>query len=145
TRESIRHAASLLNPGGVILLSFEAQKPYISDRMATVLEEVLGSKPLTFRLPRSAYGWGGVLFVTGDQATVDRQLAADPHLQSLVQQWQQAEPITLTGTTKVISDDWPYVYLEKPTVPVLYFLLTGVLVVLFVRGMRKLEAPELIS
>src|SRR5204863_8402503 len=91
------------------------------------------------------YGWGGVLFVTGDQSTVDRQLAADPHLASLVRHWQQAEPITLTGTTKAISDDWPYVYLEKPAVPVLYFLLAGGLVVLCVRGLRKLEAPDILS
>ena len=49
TRESIRHAASLLDEGGVIVLSFEAQKPYISDRMSTLLEEVFGARPLTFR------------------------------------------------------------------------------------------------
>ena len=54
TRESITHARTLLNPGGVIVLSFEAQKPYILDRMRRVLKALtsrtfLHHQPVRFR------------------------------------------------------------------------------------------------
>lgn len=144
TRESIRHAASLLNDGGVVVLSFEAQKPYITDRMARVLGEEFGRPPLAFVMPVSGYGWGGAVFVAGDQATIDRQLAADPKLAGLVRKWQAENPVPTPGTARVTTDDWPYIYLERPMVPVLYYLLAGLLVVLFARGVKKLGAPHIL-
>ena len=40
TRESFEKAKSLLSPGGVMVISFEAQKPFIADRMATVMRDI---------------------------------------------------------------------------------------------------------
>lgn len=143
TVESLAHAKKLLKPGGVAVLSFEAQKPFVADRMATALEQVYGHKPVIFRVPANAYGWGGVLFVCGDSEDAVRQrIAAQPQLASLVAEWQEAEPIALPSTTKLATDDWPYIYLEKPTIPILYFLLAGVLGLLFVRGLRRLEVTD---
>lgn len=142
TRESLEHAKSLLNPGGVIVLSFWAEKDFITDRMATALTDVFRHKPLTFTLPTTAYGWGGMHFVTGDMATVDRQLAADPGLKELIREWQEASPIAFTGTTQVSTDDWPYLYLPGRRVPTLYLLLAGVLLLLFLRGIWRLGSAE---
>jgi SAM-dependent methyltransferase len=143
TIESLAHAKKLLNPGGMAVLSFEAAKPYVADRMGTALEQVFGHKPVAFRVPLNGYGWGGVVFVVGpDEATVRERIAAQPGLSALVAEWQAAHPIDLPGTTKLATDDWPYIYLEKPAVPVLYFLLAGVLGLLFLRGLRKLGAGE---
>jgi len=142
TRESLEHARSLLNPGGVVCLSFEAQKPFIADRMARGLEEVFGHKPLVFRVPGNGYGWGGVMFVTGDPAVIQAGLAKDPKLEALIRQWQAMYPISLPGTTRVPTDDWPYIYLETPKIPILYYLLAVVLIALFFFGLRKLETPH---
>jgi spermidine synthase len=141
TRESLTQARRLLNEDGIVVLSFEAQKEYLSDRMARSLEEVFGHKPLTFRIPMNAYGWGGVVFVAGNPEAVARRLAEQPDLDRLIRHWQTESPVELTGTTPVATDDWPYIYLNHPRIPYLYFLLGGVLAVLFVRGVRKLEAP----
>jgi predicted RNA methylase len=139
TIESLAQSKKLLNPGGIAVLSFEVAKPYVADRMATALEQVFGHKPVAFRVPLNGYGWGGVLFVVGpDEATVRQRIAVQPGLAELVAQWQAAHPLTLPGTTRLATDDWPYIYLEKPTIPVLYFLLAGVLGLLFLRGVRKL-------
>ena len=35
--------------------------------------------------------------------------------------------MTLSGTTRIATDDWPYIYLDRPRIPLLYFLLTGLL------------------
>ena len=61
-----------LADGGVMVLSFEAQKPYVADRMASVLREVFGAEPLHFRVPPTPYGWGGLIFVAGDQVAAGR-------------------------------------------------------------------------
>jgi hypothetical protein len=123
-----------------MVLSFNAQKAFIADRMASTVEAVFGRKPLAFRIPANAYGWGGVLFVADDDdKTVRDRLAADPTLARLITEWQAEEPISLPGTTRPATDDWPYIYLETPTIPVLYFLLGGALLVLFVRGLRRLQ------
>ena len=52
TRESLELARSLLADGGIVVLSFfEAQKPFIADRMARTLREVFGQEPICFRIP----------------------------------------------------------------------------------------------
>jgi spermidine synthase len=145
TRESLAHARTLLNPGGVIVLSFEAQKPYIADRMAKALGEVFGPQPLVFRVPHNTYGWGGVVFVTGNLEAARRQIDADPKLAALVEQWKANMPFGLPGTTAAATDDWPYIYLESPSIPPLYLLLAVALVGLFVVGLRVLNTPQIIS
>lgn len=139
TIESITHARKLLKPGGVMVLSFEAQKPYVADRMSTALTRVFDHKPVVFRIPQNAYGWGGLLFVMGtSEAEVRERIAANPGLAALVAQWQQQDPPHLPGEAGLATDDWPYIYLEHPRIPVLYFLLAGVLVLLFARGVKRL-------
>lgn len=145
TRESILQAKSRLNEGGIMALTFEAQKPYIIDRIHTVLEEVFDQQPLVFRIPTNAYGAGGVMFVTGDLETVQNQLARNAALSNYIQQLQAADPIQLTYTTKITTDDWPYLYLDAPKIPSLYYLLIGMIVVLFIRSYRKWQASNDLS
>lgn len=139
TVESLTQARKLLNPGGVMVLSFETQKPFVSDRMHGALTRVFGHEPIVFRVPQNAYGWGGMLFVLGDsEAAVAARIAANPGLPELVAEWQRLDPPGFAGAARLATDDWPYIYLEKPTVPVLYLLLAAVLGLLFVRGVRRL-------
>ena len=48
TRESLERASTLLADGGVMVLSFEAVKPYIAYRMGSCIQEVFGQTPLAF-------------------------------------------------------------------------------------------------
>ncbi len=50
--------------------------------------------------------------------------------------------MTLSGTTPIATDDWPYIYLDRPRIPMLYFLLTGLLTVLMIRGIAQTGARE---
>jgi spermidine synthase len=133
TRESIAQARRLLEPGGVLVMSFAAQKSFIADRLARVLRDVFGQDPLIFRVPASGFGWGGVHFVTGDLEGVRRQLAARPQLGNLISVWRRLVPYKVNYTTDVATDDWPYLYLEGRSIPVLYYLLGALLLVLLLR------------
>ena len=131
TLESLEQAKSLLAPDGIMVLSFAARKPYISDRIAISLKEVFGIEPLVFRIPGSAFGYGGVIFVTGDPAIIKSSLSANPRLGSHIAELQTLYPVTLLGQTEPITDDWPYLYLEQRTVPLLFVFLALVMTFIF--------------
>ena len=127
TRESLTRARSLLADGGVMFLSFEAAKPYIADRMAASIRDVFGKEALTFRMPPNPTGWGGVAFVAGDGDAVAGALAADQTLAARVEEFQRTHPVEISGATRTATDDWPYIYLESPRIPMLYLLLAGMM------------------
>lgn len=145
TRESIVLAKSLLNEGGIITLTFEVQRPFIADRIQRVLEEVFNQPPLVFRIPANPYGIGGVMFVTGDLVNVQKQLNQNPSLAAYIEKLQEDYPIQLAHNTKVTTDDWPYLYLQSPKIPVLYYLLIGLVIVIFARSYRKWQAKTDLS
>ncbi len=145
TRESIAQAKALLTKGGVMVLSFEAQKPFIADRMAGVLREVFGTEPIAFRVPGSNYGWGGVMFIAGDLNTVHRQINQNQQLASLINEWQEKQALPFTFSTTITTDDWPYIYLQTPRIPMLYYLLAGLMVLLLMFCHQFLHTPLLIS
>jgi len=145
TKESLIQAKSRLTPGGIMVLTFESQKPFIADRIERVLEEVLKHPSLVFRIPVTAYGAGGVMFVTGDLETVHNGLQQTPALAAYIEHLQTTDPVPLTLTTKVTTDDWPYLYLESPKIPALYYLLIGLIAVVFWRSYRKWQASQSIS
>ena len=145
TRESFELARSLLAKDGIMVLSFEAQKPFIIDRMARTLREVFGEEPICFRVPVSQYGWGGVLFIAGNLDQARRQIDANPRLSKAIAGWHKENPVVLAGTTPVATDDWPYIYLATPRIPILYYLLGGLMVLLFVRGSSQLDLGAMVT
>ena len=145
TLESIRQAKSRLKQGGIMVLSFEAQKPYIADRIRLTLKQVFNQEPLVFIIPHTAYGWGGVMFVVGDSASIQGQLEQNPQLATYVKSLQAARPLHFVDDTKITTDDWPYIYLESPRIPSLYYLLVGLMVLLFLRSSRRWGANIAIS
>jgi len=128
TRESITQAKSRLEEGGVMVLSFYAQRLFIVDRIQGVLEEVFNQPPLVFIMEPNSYGRGGVMFVTGDLENIQRQLGQNPRLAAYIAQQQNAYVLPLPHNTRIATDDWPYLYLESPKIPVLYYLLIGLMI-----------------
>lgn len=132
TRESLARARSLLSEDGVMVLSFAAVHRYIAERISRTLTEVMGERPITFAIPPGPSGWGGVMFVAGDLAGVQARLAADPRLLRAIQR----NPLVLDHDVVPSTDDWPYLYLERPSVPAAHLLFAGLVAVLFFLGGR---------
>ncbi len=143
TRESIARAKSLLADGGVMTLNFYCTELFIADRMAGVLREVFGSAPLSFAIPTTSYGRGGVMFVAGNLDAVRKRLARQPALAALIDRWQKEKPVALNYATRITTDDWPYIYLEKPKIPLLYYLLAGLMGLLLLRCRKHLRSARL--
>src|SRR5262245_6243668 len=145
TRESIVRATSLLADGGIVVLSFEAQKPFIADRMAGILRDVFKEAPLVFRIPPSAYCWGGVVFVAGNLPAVRAAMAHNPPLGEFVSRVHRDQTVSLTYSTRTTTDDWPYIYLESARIPTLYWLLAGLLIAILVRSVRRWKAVGILG
>ncbi|WP_439631927.1 spermidine synthase [Gemmata sp.] len=143
TRESFARARELLADGGLVVVRFGYERPFIVDRMARVLGEVFAAPPLVFGVQSPVAGLDGLIMVAGDTAAARRQVAARPALAEQVAAWEAAPPLALSGTTPITTDDWPYLYLERPQIPPLYLTLGGLLVLLFVRGARNLPPGSL--
>lgn len=144
TLESLTRAKSLLAPGGVMVLSFEAQKPFIVDRMARTLAAVFGEEPMAFRVPWNGYGWGGAVFVAGDLKAARGKIDADPAFAKAVATWTADMPERPAAAAEIATDNWPYIYLESRSVPPLYLLLAALLAALFWIGLRQLKAPDIV-
>ena len=121
-----------------MVLSFDAMRMYIADRMSHCIEDVFGERPLAFRITPNVRSWGGTVFVAGDQSAIKARIDNNPHLARLIADWQAANPLRITNSTRVATDDWPYIYLEKPSVPTLYILLAFLLAGLVVYGRHQL-------
>jgi spermidine synthase len=145
TQESIQHAKSLLADRGIIVLTFGTQEVYIADRLDRVLEDVFGEPPISFIIPSTPYGWGGLMFITGDMTVVKQQIAQNQRLSAYIDKLQQANPINLPDTAKITTDDWPYLYLESPRIPILFYLLTGLILLILVRSLRRWRAIIIFS
>lgn len=143
TRESLAEMARLLAPSGVVVLLFEAETPWIADRLAGLLRETFGEPPvaLWMRTASPCLGWGGLLLVGGSRealAPVRARAAADPEVAPRLLPAAQG-----VFRTRLTSDDWPYLYLPRPTLPryhVVVALAAIALAVLLARRVRVSDA-----
>lgn len=138
TRESIERAKSLLAPGGIMIMTFLPQRLYIADRLAAVMRDVFEEEPIYFAIPVEGESWGYIMYLSGDLESARARIAQDEQLAAFMDWSTQTMPVpSLPCTTKVATDDWPYIYLEKPKIPILYFLLAGVMAVIMIWGTRR--------
>ncbi len=139
TRESLEKAKSLLRDGGIIAIIFGAQEYFIANRLANTMHVVFGEAPLSFFIPKSDFGHSGIMFVVGNLTGVKEQISKDPILKSLIEKWQKQTPLKFTYTTPVLTDDWPYLYLKDSSIPMLFYLLAGLMILLFIRSRWRWE------
>jgi len=141
TRESFERVKSLLQPGGVLTVSFAAVRPFIADRLAVELREVFETEPLTYILDTYSSEFNAVLLVAGNLEPVRRRIAAEPQL-NLLRHADSHRPLRPSYTTPPATDDWPYLYLDQPRIPLLFLLLAGLLGVLIYYSEKTLDLPR---
>jgi len=120
TAESLERVREMLAPGGIVFLTFQAQRPYIADRIAVALRDVFDHEPEAFWIPPGVSGWGGLAFVIGRSDEVSSRLEQNPLLAERIDAWRAARAPGITYSTRLATDDWPYLYLDRARIPVLY-------------------------
>ena len=115
TLESFRAARSLLTDDGIMVVSFQVARAFLGQRLHDTLAQIFGEPPLILNFPQLAavQGTGGTLFVSGDRGRIAEALDRVPQLAS--------RRIALPGPpVEPASDDWPYIYVERRSIPVLW-------------------------
>jgi spermidine synthase len=137
TRESFADVKRLVAPGGVVVLFFEVQNDWLADRLATLAAGTFGARPLAFLVRSSSpcLGYGGFMLVAGEEASlapIRSRVHADTALEARL--WPEAK---LPLRTRTPTDDWPYLYLERPGIPA-YHLVVGAIVLALGLSFRRL-------
>ena len=143
TIESISQAAKLLTPEGIMVVIFQPQRPYVYMRLAQTLQAVFGKLPMTLSVPNSEVGWGGEVFISGNEQSIAKGLSNDLHLNEYVKTHALTEKTLLAKKVRPTTDDWPYLYLERPTVPLLFVFLGIMLVGLWMQSRKVLGTMPL--
>lgn len=136
TREALQAAKHLLTDDGILCLIFQLQRPYVAARIRNLLEQTFGQQPLVFNVPGSEYGWGGTAFVVGDQARLQKNIESDPLLRGHLEKYSVAFDES-TRQIPITTDNWPYLYIEKPSVPTLFFALGAMFLILWLVSSRQ--------
>jgi SAM-dependent methyltransferase len=142
TRESFADVKRLLAPDGVVVLFFAAQTRWIIDRLAGLLGETFGARPLTavFKPPSPCLGWGGVMLIGGSPEALKRVAARAAAAGPLDPPLMTSVPL-LDYPTKLTSDDWPYLYLKVPSIPTYHFVVAIIALLIGLALRRRLFRP----
>ncbi|MFQ5498430.1 MAG: spermidine synthase [Candidatus Zixiibacteriota bacterium] len=137
TLESFREARSHLKEDGILTIAFEAQRPWIKQRLFNLLDEAFGFPPIAFTYPHNLFGWGGTIFVTAlDRSVITSLIASDPAVERFVTVRQERLEYASSRlkTVKLTSDDWPYLYLQKPGIPMLHLSIMAIILIMVYAG-----------
>ena len=118
TTEAMQSAKQHLQPGGSFSMYNTYRETWLVDRLASTLEQVYGTTPCLRR-------YGATSVVMTDSATEGTLTCQGT--------WQPAKGAFVPAAT---TDDYPFLYLETPSIPSLYIwtlLLIAAAAVVFVR------------
>ena len=128
TVQSIRKAYSLLKPDGMLSISFVVAHPWLADKLKAMIHEATGRTPIAY-----ADGQQVILCVSRNGVM--------PSLPDKIARFtRDTSPIPAIA---VPTDDWPYLYLSRPTIPFDYLVVIGSLMALsiaVVLGLRHFDA-----
>jgi SAM-dependent methyltransferase len=138
TLESFVEARRLLAPDGLLVVDFGAQRMWIADRLFNVLRQAFGHDPFVYS-EELASGTSRqlptVTLVTGEHP-VTPTVIQDHALREFVTTSQLHPP----GTTRLTTDDWPYLYLKRAEIPQLHLIVSGcILLAVMTAGRRTLQ------
>jgi spermidine synthase len=147
TRESFKQVHRLLAPDGLLVVSFAATKLYIVDRLAGTLRTEFDKDPLVFLVPHNNYGFGAVMFVTGNLDMARERIAEQPQLAELVRKWSNewTPEREISYRTEIATDDWPYLYLEYRCIPILMLVMTALVFLVLGVVRRVFDFPPLVQ
>ena len=115
TLECLRDAKAHLKPGGSLVLYNQYRWDWLKQKIAAMLTETFGHGPFQKEMGSTT------LFVIGDAIG--------------------SEPVVRTGFTRLATDNWPFVYMQKPGVHWLYLSMIALFLGGAVIGIRFLAPP----
>lgn len=116
TKESLMQTLSLLREGGVLVMSFGAGgQHWLRDRLYGTLKEAAGFDPLYFTDEKAPERWPAFVYVAcPSNHDISPVLPVAPYEQ---------EKIDFDPESRILTDDWPYLYLSPKRLDLPFALL----------------------
>lgn len=126
TREAFQRVKQLLRPGGLLIVKFQVDNPWIAGRLFSLIHDAFQQDPIQFQTDKGGVDSSGRFFVAGSRERLDKAVA-DPWLESYLSthRGMAMEPASLT------TDDWPYLYQHEPGMPLSVILVSVAVLIVF--------------
>jgi spermidine synthase len=138
TEESFKDAKKNLGEDGVLAVSFFVDKrAWVGERIYGLLKKVFGGDPYAFNVYDATGAYGGVMYVTSrNLEKLKATVGSNPELKDHINK----NAVKFSGNVKLTTDDWPYLYIEKPGIPRMYLL-----IIFFIAGLLLIVSKVLMS
>ncbi|MEV0612615.1 spermidine synthase [Nonomuraea sp. NPDC050404] len=124
TEEAMRAAREHLRPGGTFSMYNYYRESWLVDRLASTMQNAFGHKPCV-----------DVVSTSGQQAVITAGLVATD--QRCATEWPGAAP----GTPAPAGDDRPFLYLKDATIPPIYLITLGLILIVSLLAVRAVAGP----
>ncbi|SDJ75861.1 spermidine synthase [Nonomuraea jiangxiensis] len=124
TEEAMKAARARLKPGGTFSMYNYYRESWLVDRLASTMQQAFGHKPCV-----------DVVNVAGQQAVITAGLTAAD--QRCAGEWPGAAP----GTPAPADDDRPFLYLKDATIPPIYLITLGLILLVSLLAVRAVAGP----
>lgn len=131
TLEAMEATRKLLKPDGLLVLSFSSERPWFAGHLRDVLARAFGKPPLMVQT-------NVTFFVVGPGNRVETALSANPRLKQFV----DANSNIQTDDATLLTDDWPYLYMQYRGIPLVVWLLSLGLVGICWLTFNRLKGPS---
>jgi len=131
TEESFRDARQALDQDGILVLKFEVRKPWtwIGQRFYSMLNDVFAHPPLTYHALGVGYLASATVFIESNSPSLVENSLGDRTAEFLAAHPTDF-PLTTSNAPPPTTDNWPYVYHEKHSIPRAYFVVSAVILCL---------------
>lgn len=134
TKESLRRVSQLLNEDGLVYLSFANDAPWLRERLYNTIVAAVGYPPIvideTGKSPQVA-DYVATMFVYG-KPVQEHKIVMPESMPDLAQKWANNPP-----DARILTDDWPYLYLVPIAIDVPYLLVVAEVLLLSLFVGRK--------
>lgn len=136
TKESIRKAADLLQPDGIVCLSFGAMNDqWFQERLFETIKAAVGYPPMVVpeNTQTAEYQYVSTYYILG-KPVEKGELKLPEGLKDIGEPWRTNPP-----NARILTDDWPYLYLVPIAIDVPYLMVIAeVLLLAVIAGRRVL-------
>ncbi|YCK39160.1 spermidine synthase [Actinomadura sp. ATCC 39365] len=124
TEEAMQAARAHLRPGGTFSMYNYYRESWLVDRLASTMQTAFGHRPCV-----------DVVSAAGQQAVITAGLTAAD--QRCASQW----PGAAAGTPAPADDDRPFLYLKDRTIPPIYIITLGLILIVSLLAVRVVAGP----
>jgi len=136
TVESMQDARKRLKPGGILSIAFWIEQPYIAARISKNLATAFGHEPVALLgPPEDQRGWRIAIYCNAEMQWM-------PQIGAVAAKFPALKRFSTKNTSVVPStDNWPFLSLSEPQIPLLVVILSLIIVVLCTLFIWKARPP----